>query len=132
MVKCYVVHIVLALALYFKCSHCYRFLWEIFASPTSRMIWYWLHKICFTVGLNDSVFKLLKRKTSMKPQDKVCGIVFDAISIKLDYITVQLLMGLKIDLNITLTILISKLSLLWYLCQRSFAVNGSFRIFAFP
>ena len=68
----------------------------------------------------------------MKPQDKVCGIVFDAISIKLDYITVQLLIGLKIDLNITLTILISKLSLLWYLCQRSFAVNGSFRIFAFP
>lgn len=73
----------LALALYFKSPRCYRFLSEIFALPTSRMIRCWLHNIRFNVGWNDSVFQLLKRRaTSMKPQDKVCGIVFDAISLK--------------------------------------------------
>ena len=60
----------LALALYFKSPRCYRFLSEIFALPTSRMIRCWLHNIRFNVGWNDSVFQLLKRRaTSMKPQD---------------------------------------------------------------
>ena len=72
-----------ALSLYFKSPRCYRFLSKIFALPSTRMIRYWLQEMCFSVGWNESVFRMLKKKAiSMNPQGKVCGIVFDAVSIK--------------------------------------------------
>lgn len=72
-----------SLGLYFKSARTCKLLSKIFALPTVRMLRYWVQRIHFTAGWNKSVFELLKKKTqSFEPKDKVCGIVFDAVSIK--------------------------------------------------
>lgn len=72
-----------SLGLYFKSARAYNVLSKIFALPTTPMLRYWVQRIHFTVGWNTSVFELLKKKTqTFEHKDKVCGIVFDAVSIK--------------------------------------------------
>ncbi|XP_064094805.1 uncharacterized protein LOC135207146 [Macrobrachium nipponense] len=74
-----------SLGLYFKSPRAYNFISKIFTLPTTRMLRYWVSKIDFNVGWNESVFKLLKQKAlSMNENDKYCGIIFDAISLKSD------------------------------------------------
>lgn len=71
------------LGLYFHSPRAYRFMSKIFTLPTTRMLRYWLNKIYMEVGWNESVFAFLKEKTSaMKDEEKLCGITFDAVSIK--------------------------------------------------
>ena len=56
---------------------------KVFTLPTTRMIRYWLSKVDMEVGWNNSVFSFLNTKAStMSTEDKLCGITFDAVSIK--------------------------------------------------
>lgn len=71
------------MGLYFQSPRAYRFMSKVFTLPTTRMIRYWLMKIYMEVCWNNSVFSFLKEKTSsMRREDKLCGVTFDAISIK--------------------------------------------------
>ena len=71
------------MGLYFQSPRAYRFMSKVFTLPTARMIRYWLMKIYMEVGWNNSVFSFLKEKaSSLRREDKLCGVTFDAISIK--------------------------------------------------
>lgn len=71
------------MGLYFQSPRAYRFMSKIFHLPTTRMIRYWLSDVYMEVGWNNSVFSFLEKKSStMSTEDKLCGITFDAISIK--------------------------------------------------
>ena len=47
------------------------------------MLRYWLQRMQLDCGWNESLFNILKMKAeTMKPQDRVCGVIFDAVSLK--------------------------------------------------
>ncbi|XP_076036514.1 uncharacterized protein LOC143022259 [Oratosquilla oratoria] len=72
-----------ALSLYFKSARAYDLLSKIFVLPSQRMLRYWLQRMNFNAGWNDYVFQVLKKKAeTMNCQDKVCGVAFDAMSLK--------------------------------------------------
>lgn len=72
-----------ALGLYFQSARASRYLSKIFNLPTTRMLRYWLNSISMEVGWNEPTLELLKRKAPlMSDQDKLCGITFDAVSLK--------------------------------------------------
>ena len=72
-----------ALGLYFQSPRAYRYLSRFFILPSTRMLRYYLNRINVEVGWSDANFKLLTDKAkNMDNKDRVCGITFDAISIK--------------------------------------------------
>ncbi|XP_076057366.1 uncharacterized protein LOC143034907 isoform X2 [Oratosquilla oratoria] len=72
-----------ALGLYFQSARAYRFLSKFFKLPSPRMLRYYLSKIDLEVGWAESNFNIVKeRNNQMSETEKICGITFDAISLK--------------------------------------------------
>lgn len=60
----------------------YRLLQKIFKLPAKRTLNRLAEKITFDVGINDNIFKLLKRKsTKWDTKKKLCSIVFDEVAL---------------------------------------------------
>lgn len=72
-----------ALSLYFLSPKCYKHLQKTFCLPSYRSLCRFIEKVTFTPGVNDMLFKLLKLKVEkLQPQDKICVLCFDEISLK--------------------------------------------------
>lgn len=72
-----------ALALYFKSAWPYDFFLLKLSYYQLHLLRYWLQRIKFKAGWNESVSLIIKQKaTSMSKMDKVFGVVFDAMLLK--------------------------------------------------
>ena len=72
-----------ALAVYYHSPKAYRFLSSVFTLPSISTLHSWLRKIFVNVGWSKQTLAVLKRKSEVLPkEERLCGIVFDAMSIK--------------------------------------------------
>ena len=72
-----------ALAMYHHSPKAYRFLGSLFQLPSVSTLHSWLRKIPISTGWNKPTLAALKKKAETEPkEDTLCGIVFDAMSIK--------------------------------------------------
>lgn len=72
-----------ALALYYHSPKAYRFLSSIFSLPSASSVHLWLRKISVHVGWSKQTLAVLKKRAETLPKEEtLCGIVFDAMTIK--------------------------------------------------
>lgn len=86
---------IIALSIFKQSPKAYRFLRKIFVLPASQTITKLVNRAMIKPGINGKVFEQLKAKaTKLKPEEKLCTLLFDEVSIqanltyneKLDYI----------------------------------------------
>lgn len=72
-----------ALAMYHHSPKAHRFLSSVFLLPSVSTLHSWLRKIPLSTGWSKPTLAVLKRKAETLPKEEaLCGIVFDAMSIK--------------------------------------------------
>ena len=72
-----------ALAVYHHSPKAYRFLSSVFQLPSISTLHSWLRKIPLSTGWSKPTLAALKKKAETLPkEDTLCGIVFDAMSIR--------------------------------------------------
>ncbi len=72
-----------AISVYYKSPTCYRFLRTRLKLPSKSAITLWLSKLKFREGLCKNLLNALKiRVGRLRPEDKICSLIFDEISLK--------------------------------------------------
>ena len=72
-----------ALAVYHHSPKAYRFLSSVFQLPSVSTLYSWLRKIPLSTGWSKPTLAALKKKAeTLSKEDTLCGIVFDAMSIR--------------------------------------------------
>ena len=72
-----------ALAIYYHSPKTYRFLSSVFKLPSVSVLHSWLRNICIYAGWSKPSLAALKMRARALPKEEtLCGIVFDAMSIK--------------------------------------------------
>ena len=72
-----------ALAMYHHSPKAYRFLRSVFHLPFVSTLYSWLRQIPLSTGWSKPTLAVLKKKAETLPEEEtLCGIVFDAMSIK--------------------------------------------------
>ena len=72
-----------ALAVYYLSPKAYRFLSSVFTLPSVSTLHSWLRKVFVNIGWSKQTLAILMRKAEvMSKEERLCGIAFDAMSIK--------------------------------------------------